>query len=50
MKQYVKNKPIEWSFKFRYLCASEAGRLYQFDLNLGKIKSAEENLGPGVVL
>ena len=50
MKQYVKNKLIKWSFKFWYHCASETGYLYKFDLYLGKKKSAEETLGPGIVL
>lgn len=50
MKQYVKNKPIKWGFKFWYRCASSTGYLYQLELYLGKKESAEENLGPGVVL
>ena len=35
--------------KFWYRNASETGYLYHFDLYLSK-KSAEEHLGPGVVL
>ena len=50
MKQYVKNKQIKWGFKFQYRCASEARYIYQFVLPLGKKESAEENLGPGLVL
>ena len=50
MKQYVKNRPIKWDFKFWYRCTSEAEYLYQFDLFLGKKESAEENLRPGVAL
>ena len=50
MRQYVKNKPIKWGFKFWYRCASKTGYLYQFDLYLGKKESREENLGPSVVL
>ena len=42
MKQYVKNEPIKWRFKFWYGCASERGYLYQFDLYFGKKESAEE--------
>ena len=49
MKQYVKNKLIKLGFKFWYLCASETGYLYQFDLYMGKTESAEKNFGPGVV-
>ena len=50
MRQYLKNKPINWGFKFWYHCASKTGYLYQFDLYLGKKESREENLGPNVVL
>ena len=49
MKQYVKNKPIKWGFKFRFCCASKTGYLYQFDFYLGKKEKTEENLGPSVV-
>ena len=50
MRQYVKNKPIQWGFKFWYRCATKTGYLYQFDLHLGKKKNREENLGPSGVL
>ena len=50
MRQYLKNKPINWGFKFWYHCASKTGYLYQFDLYLGKKESRGENLGPSVVL
>ena len=50
MRQYLKNKPIKWGFKFWYRCASKTGYLYQFDLYLGKKESREENLGRSVVL
>ena len=50
MKQYVKNKPIKWGFKFWFRCASKTGYLYQLDLYLGKKEKTEENLGPSVVL
>ena len=43
-KQYIKNKPVKWGFKFWYHFASET-----VDLYLGK-KTAEKNLGPVVVL
>ena len=49
MKQYVKNKPIKWGFKFWFLCANKTGYLYQLDLYLGKKEKTEENLGPSVV-
>ena len=50
MKQYIKNKPIKWDFKIWYRCTCETGYLCQLDLYLRKKESAEENLGPGVVL
>ena len=50
MKQYVKNKPIKWSFKFLFRCASKTGYLYQLDLYLVKKEKTEESLGPSVVL
>ena len=50
MKQYVKNKPIKWSFKFLFCCVSKTGYLYQLDLYLGKKEKTEEILGPSVVL
>ena len=49
MKQYVKNKPIKWGFKFWFLCANKTGYLYQLDLYLGKKEKTEENFGPSVV-
>ena len=50
MKQYVKNEPIIWGFKFWFRCASKTGYLYQLDLYLGKKEKTEENLCPSVVL
>ena len=50
MRQYVKNKPIKWGFKFWYGCAGKVGYLYQFGLYLGKKESREINLGPSGVL
>ena len=50
VKQYVKNKPIKWRFKFWYRCASTIGYLYQLELYLGKKDEVELNLGESVVL
>ena len=44
MKQYIKNKPIKYSFKFYYRCASKTRYLYQFDL-CWKQEKARDNLG-----
>ena len=32
MKQYIKSKPIKWSFKFWFCCWSKYGYLYQMDI------------------
>ena len=32
MKQYIKNKPIKWDFKYWYRCDSETGYRYQLEL------------------
>ena len=50
MKQYVKNKPIKWGFKFWFRCASKTGYLCQLDLYLSKKEKTEEIFGPSVVL
>ena len=50
MRQYVKDKPIKWGFKFWCRCASKTEYLYQFDLYLGKKEIREENLEPSVFL
>ena len=49
-KQYMKSKPIKWSFKWWCRCWSKAGYLYEFDLYLGKKKKKELELGETVVL
>ena len=36
MRQYIKNNPIKWGFKFWFRCSSKSGYLYQFDMYLGK--------------
>ena len=50
MKQYLKNKPFTWGFKFWFRCASKTGYLYRLDLYLGKKEKREENHGPSVAL
>ena len=32
MKQYIKNKPIKWGFKYCYRCDSETGYVYHLEL------------------
>ena len=44
MKQYIKSKPIKWSFKFWFRCSSQSGYLYQMDNYLGKKQAPEFNL------
>ena len=34
MKQYIKNKPIKWGFKYRYRCDSKTAYVYRFYLRL----------------
>ena len=50
MKQYIKNKPIKWGFKYWYRCDSNTGYVYQLELYLGRKESTELNLGSSVVL
>ena len=50
MKQYVKNKPIKWGFKFWFRCASKTGYLQEMDMCLGKKQQVEHSLGEGVVI
>ena len=47
MKQYIKSKPIKWSFKFWFRCSSKSGYLYQMDIYLGRKQTPEFNLGLG---
>ena len=49
-KQYIKNKPIKWGFKWWFRCSSKTGYLYDFDLYLRKKDSVEFGLGESVVL
>ena len=50
MKQYVKNKPIKWGFKFWFRCGSKTGYLQEIDMYHGKKQQVEHSLGEGVVL
>lgn len=49
-KQYMKNKPIKWGFKWWCRCSSKTGYLYEFELYLGKKNKTELGLGETVVL
>ena len=49
-KQYIKNKPIKWGFKWWCRCSSTTGYLYEFNLYLGKKEKTELGLGESVVL
>ena len=50
MRQYMKNKPIKWRFKFWFRCGSKSRYLYEFDMDLGKKGNTEFGLGESVVL
>ena len=50
MKQYIKNKSVKRSFKYRYRCNSETGYVYQLELYQGRKEKRELNLGLNVVL
>ena len=50
MRQYMKNKPKTWGFKFWFRCGAKSGYLYEFDMNLGKKGNTEFGLGKSVVL
>ena len=49
-KQYMKNNPIKWDFKWWCRCRSKTGYLYEFDLYLGKKGKTELWLGETVIL
>ena len=40
-KQYIKNKPIKWGFKYWYRCDSETGYVYQLELYQGRKEKRE---------
>ena len=50
MRQYMKNKPIKWSFKFWFCCGGKSDYLYEFDMYLGKKGNTEFCLGESVIL
>ena len=50
MRQYMKNKPIKWDFKFWFRCGAMSGYLHEFDMYLGKKGNTEFGLGESVVL
>ena len=50
MRQYMKNKPIKWGFKFWFRCGAKSGYLYEFDMYLGKSGNTKFSLGESVVL
>ena len=50
MRQYMKNKPIKWAFKFLFHCGAKSGYLYEFDMYLGKKGNTEFGLGESVIL
>ena len=49
-KQYMKNKPIIWGFKWSCRCSSKTGYLYELYLYVGKKEKTELGLGEKVVL
>ena len=50
MKQYVKNKPIKWAFKFWFRCGAKSGFLYEFNMYVGTKGNTELDLDESVVL
>ncbi len=50
LRQYMKNKPIKWCFKFWFRCGSKSGYLYQPDIYTGRKEQTEHGLGESVVL
>ena len=49
-KQSMKNKLVQWGFKWRYRCCSKTGHKDEFNLHLGKKEKSELGLGETVVL
>ena len=49
-KQYIKNKPIKWGFKWWFWCYSKTGYLLEFDIYLSKNEKTELGLGKIAVL
>ena len=50
MRQYMKNKPIKWGFKFWFRSAAKTGYLHQFDIYTGRKRDTEYGLSENVVL
>ena len=50
MKQYIKNKPFKWGFKYWYKCDRKTGYVYQLELYQGRKEKRELKLGSSVVL
>ena len=50
MRQYMKNKPIKWGFKFWFRSAAKSGYLHQFDIYTGRKQDTECGLSESVVL
>ena len=49
-KQYMKNKPTKWGFKWCCRYCSKTGYLYEFERYLGKKEKTELGLGETAVL
>ena len=45
MREYMKNKPIKWDFKFWFRCGAKSGYLYEFNIYLRKKWNTEFGLG-----
>ena len=50
MRQYMKNEPIKWGFKFLFRCGVKSGYLYEFNMYLGKKGNTKFGLGKSVIL
>ena len=50
MRQYIKNKPIKWGFKFWFRCRAKPDCLYEFDMYLEKKGNTEFGLGESAIL
>ena len=50
MRQYMKNKPIKWGFKFWFCCGAKSGYLYEFNMYVGKKGNTELGLGESAVI
>ena len=50
MRQYMKNKPIKWGFKFWFCSGANSGYLYKFDMYQGKEVNTQFGFGESVIL